>query len=72
MDGNTPKTSEGERLLGIQRAAHRRDGPPPSRIRIDRLDRLDDMVRMRQEAFAGAISTDFSTVIVSSSEVSKR
>ncbi|RYG35516.1 MAG: coniferyl aldehyde dehydrogenase [Burkholderiales bacterium] len=59
MDGNTPKTSEGERLLDIQRAAHRRDGPPPSRTRIDRLDRLDDMVRMRQEAFAGAISTDF-------------
>ncbi len=59
MDGHTPKTSEGERLLDIQRAAHRRDGPPPSRIRIDRLDRLDDMVRKRQEAFAGAISADF-------------
>lgn len=59
MDGHTPKTSEGERLLEIQRAAHRRDGPPPSRIRIDRLDRLEDMVRKRQEAFAGAISTDF-------------
>jgi len=59
MDGNTSKVSESERLLEIQRAAHRRDGPPPSRIRIDRLDRLDDMVRKRQEAFAGAISTDF-------------
>jgi coniferyl-aldehyde dehydrogenase len=59
MDGHTPKTSEAERLLDLQRAAHRRDGPPNARIRIDRLDRLDDMVRKRSESFADAISADF-------------
>ena len=59
MDGHTPKTSDAERLLELQRAAHRRDGPPNARVRIDRLDRLDNMVRKRSEAFAGAISADF-------------
>ncbi len=59
MDGHTPKTSDAERLLELQRAAHRRDGPPNARIRIDRLDRLDNVVRKRSEAFADAISTDF-------------
>ena len=59
MDGHTPKTSDAERLLELQRAAQRRDGPPNARVRIDRLDRLDDMVRKRSEAFADAISADF-------------
>ena len=59
MDGHTPKTSDAERLLELQRAAHRRDGPPNARIRIDRLDRLDNVVRKRSEAFADAISADF-------------
>ncbi|MDP3492090.1 MAG: coniferyl aldehyde dehydrogenase [Hyphomonadaceae bacterium] len=60
MDGHTPKTSDAERLLLLQRAAHRREGPPSARVRIDRLDRLDDMVRKRSESFADAISADFS------------
>lgn len=59
MDGHTPKTSDAQRLLELQRAAHRRDGPPNARVRIDRLDRLDDMVRKRSEAFADATSADF-------------
>ncbi|HOZ26541.1 MAG TPA: coniferyl aldehyde dehydrogenase [Hyphomonadaceae bacterium] len=59
MDGHTPKTSDAQRLLELQRAAHRREGPPNARVRIDRLDRLDDMVRKRSESFADAISADF-------------
>ncbi len=59
MDGLTSKMSDAERLLELQRAAHRREGPPSSRARIDRLDRLDEMVRKRGKAFADAISADF-------------
>ena len=59
MDGHTPQTSDAERLLVLQRAAFRRDGPPSARIRIERLDKLNDMVRARGEAFAEAISADF-------------
>lgn len=59
MDGHTPQTSDAERLLALQRAAFRRDGPPSARIRIERLDKLNDMVRARGEAFAEAISADF-------------
>lgn len=59
MDGHTSKMSDAERLLELQRAAHRREESPNSRVRIDRLDRLDEMVRKRGKAFADAISADF-------------
>ena len=51
--------SETARLIGEQRAAQRREGPPSSRIRIERLYELEDMVRKRADAFADAISADF-------------
>ncbi|MEQ1609318.1 MAG: coniferyl aldehyde dehydrogenase [Hyphomonadaceae bacterium] len=59
MDGQTSKMSDADRLLELQRAAHRREGPPPSRVRIGRLDRLHEMTRKRGNAFADAISADF-------------
>lgn len=59
MDGAGQQVSDAERLLQLQRAAHRRDGPPNARVRIERLERLDEMVRKRGEAFAEAISADF-------------
>ncbi len=59
MDGAGQQVSDAERLLQIQRAAHRRDGPPNARTRIERLERLDEMVRKRGDAFAEAISSDF-------------
>lgn len=59
MDGAGQQVSDAERLLQLQRAAHRRDGPPSARTRIERLERLDEMVRKRGEAFAEAISSDF-------------
>ncbi len=51
--------TEAGRLLELQRAAQRRDGPPNARIRVQRLMQLDEMVRSRTEQFAGAISSDF-------------
>jgi coniferyl-aldehyde dehydrogenase len=59
MDGHSQHVSEAERLLDVQRVAHRRDGPPTARTRIERLERLNDMVRKRSESFAEAISSDF-------------
>lgn len=59
MDGHTPSVSEATRLLELQRAAHRKEGPPSSRARIDRLYQLEDMIRKRSESFAEAISADF-------------
>ena len=51
--------SETARLLQEQRAAQHREGPPSSRLRIERLYELEDMVRKRADAFADAISADF-------------
>lgn len=59
MDGHTQHVSDAERLLELQRAAHRRDSWPSAKVRIDRIERLDTMVRERAEAFAEAIATDF-------------
>ncbi len=59
MDGHTTRQSDAARLLSLQSAAQRKWGPPSSRVRIDRLYQLEDMVRSRTEAFAGAISSDF-------------
>ncbi len=59
MDGHTTQQSEAARLLELQTAAQRKEGSPPSRVRIDRLYQLEDMVRKRTEVFAGAISSDF-------------
>ena len=59
MDGNTPPVTETARLLSLQRAAQRREGPPNARIRTERLQELEDMVRKRADAFADAISADF-------------
>jgi len=59
MDGQGATQSEAARLLELQSAAQRKAGPPSSRVRIDRLYQLEDMVRSRTEVFAGAISADF-------------
>jgi coniferyl-aldehyde dehydrogenase len=59
MDGTTPPATETARLLALQRAAQRREGPPSSRVRIERLQELEEMVRKRADAFADAISADF-------------
>lgn len=59
MDGHTQHVSDAERLLELQRAAHRRDSWPSAKVRIDRIERLDTMVRERAEAFAEAIAADF-------------
>ena len=59
MDGASQHVSDAERLLELQRAAHLREGPPSARVRIERLERLNEMVRKRADAFAEAISADF-------------
>ncbi|MFT3725540.1 MAG: coniferyl aldehyde dehydrogenase [Hyphomonadaceae bacterium] len=59
MDGHTQHVSDAERLLELQRAAHRRDSWPNAKVRIDRIERLNAMVRERANAFAEAIATDF-------------
>lgn len=59
MDGHTQHVSDAERLLELQRAAHRRDSSPNAKVRIDRIERLNTMVRERAEAFAEAIAADF-------------
>lgn len=59
MDGTTPPATETARLLSLQRAAQHREGPPNARIRTERLQELEDMVRKRADAFADAISADF-------------
>lgn len=59
MDGHTQHVSDAERLLELQRAAHRRDSWPSAKVRIDRIERLDTMVRERAEAFAEAVAADF-------------
>ena len=59
MDGAGQHVSDSERLLELQRAAHLRDGPPSARTRIERLERLNEMVRKRSDAFAEAITSDF-------------
>ncbi len=59
MDGTSPPVTETVRLLTLQRAAQRREGPPNARIRTERLQELEDMVRKRADAFADAISADF-------------
>lgn len=59
MDGTSPPATETARLLSLQRAAQRREGPPSARVRIERLAELEDMVRKRADAFADAISADF-------------
>ncbi len=59
MDGTNPPANETVRLLALQREAQRRDGPPNARLRIERLQELEDMVRKRADAFADAISADF-------------
>ncbi len=47
------------RLLTLQRAAQRRDGPPDAATRRDRLKRLETMVRGYADRFGAAISADF-------------
>ncbi len=59
MDGHTQHVSDAERLLELQRVAHRRDSWPSAKVRIDRIERLDTMVRERAEAFAEAVAADF-------------
>lgn len=59
MDGTSPPATETARLLSLQRAAQRREGPPSARVRIERLAELENMVRKRADAFADAISADF-------------
>ena len=59
MDGTTPPATETARLLTLQRAAQRREGPPSAKVRIERLHDLENMVRQRADAFADAISADF-------------
>jgi len=59
MDGHTPTVTDGARLLDLQRAAQRKEGLPPARVRIDRLYQLEDMVRKRADSIAEAISADF-------------
>lgn len=59
MDGQSPQLSEAARLLDLQRAAQRKEGSPPVRVRTDRLYQLEDLVRKRATSFAEAISADF-------------
>jgi coniferyl-aldehyde dehydrogenase len=59
MDGHTSTATTAARLLELQRAAHRKEGSPSSRVRIDRLYQLEDMVRTRSESIAEAIAADF-------------
>lgn len=59
MDGHAQHVSDAERLLVLQRAAQLREGPPSAKVRIDRIERLNTMIRERANAFAEAISTDF-------------
>lgn len=59
MDGHTATATTAARLLELQRAAQRKEGSPPARVRIDRLYQLEDMVRKRSESIAEAISADF-------------
>jgi coniferyl-aldehyde dehydrogenase len=51
---------DAKRLLDLQRAAQVREGPPSLAVRRERLKQLGDLVRERQNAFAEAISSDFS------------
>src|SRR5262249_41339184 len=50
---------EAARILEVQRAAQRREGPPVSVDRHDRLMRLANMLRANKTKFADAISADF-------------
>ena len=59
MDGHTLTVTDAARLLDLQRAAQRKEGPPAARVRIDRLYQLEDMVRKRADSIADAISADF-------------
>ena len=59
MDGHTLNVTDAARLLDLQRAAQRKEGPPTARVRIDRLYQLEDMVRKRADSIADAISADF-------------
>lgn len=59
MNDASQRMLDAERLLQLQRAAQRREGPPAARTRIERLERLDQMLRKRKDAFAEAISADF-------------
>ena len=59
MDGQTLNVTDAARLLDLQRAAQRKEGPPTARVRIDRLYQLEDMVRKRADSIADAISADF-------------
>jgi len=59
MDGHTTRQSDAARLLALQSAAQHKWGSPSARVRVDRLYQLEEMVRSRTEAFAGAISSDF-------------
>ncbi len=51
--------TEAERLLHLQRAAHRRDGAPPKALRRDRLRRLGAIVSDNLPEIGRAISADF-------------
>jgi coniferyl-aldehyde dehydrogenase len=55
----TDTPAEAARLLDLQRAAQRREGPPSARLRSERLRQLADMVRGKSDAFADTISADF-------------
>lgn len=59
MDGHTPPATEASRLFELQRTAQRKERVPTSRDRIDRLYKLEDMVKKRGASFADAISADF-------------
>lgn len=59
MDGHTLNVTDAARLLDMQRAAQRKEGPPAARVRIDRLYQLEDMIRKRADSIADAISADF-------------
>ena len=47
------------RVLGMQRLAYHRDGPPPASQRLATLKALDTVLRANADRFAEAISADF-------------
>lgn len=59
MDRLAGSGAEAARLLGLQRAAQRREGSPSPSVRRERLRVLAGLVRSASEEFADAISADF-------------
>jgi coniferyl-aldehyde dehydrogenase len=59
--GNADAVADMNRILGLQKAAHLRDGFPSAQVRINRLDRCIGLLVDHAEQIVDALAQDFSS-----------